>query len=111
MINTVNAKIKSTHLGYEDHGVFTAYLMLEWEGSGQGFGGYFLDRYDDKRDKRFGTEKGMTFIMRVVDAVGVSAWEELKGKYVRIKQDHNKIYGIGHITKSQWFMPEEEIFK
>ena len=33
-----NAKITSTHLGQEDHGIFTAWLQLDYGGSGQGFG-------------------------------------------------------------------------
>ena len=43
-----NAKIKSTKLGYEDHGILTCFLILEQESSSQGFGGYRLDAPENK---------------------------------------------------------------
>ena len=35
-----NAVIQSTMLGYEDHGILTCFLHLDYSGAGQGFGGY-----------------------------------------------------------------------
>ena len=32
------AKIESTHLGYEDHGILTAHLYVDYGGSHQGIG-------------------------------------------------------------------------
>lgn len=43
-----NAKIKSTMLGFEDHGIMTCFLQLEQASSGQCFGGYRLDAPKDK---------------------------------------------------------------
>lgn len=37
-----NMRIKSTSLGVGDTGIFTAWLDLEAQGHGQGFGGYNL---------------------------------------------------------------------
>lgn len=96
-------------LGIEGHGIFSAYLQLEFDGSGQSFGGYALDQYNKERKERVGTAYGMEFIRRVMDVVGVESWEALKGKHVRVDHDHSKIYGIGHITKNRWFYPERDL--
>ena len=61
----VNARIRSTTLGVEDHGIFTAWLNLDYGGSGQGFGGWALDGKPVKRDahsRRPGTAYGCEFI-------------------------------------------------
>lgn len=72
-----NAKIKSTMLGYEDHGILTCFLMLEQDGSGQGFGGYRLDAPHNKPS--IFTD---FWIKKILWVVGVDKWEDLKGKYV-----------------------------
>ena len=77
------AKIESTMLGVEDHGIATAYLHLKWDGSGIGVGGFCLDTpvkdADGKHSHREGTGYGMDHIMQMVRTVGVSTWEKLKG--------------------------------
>ena len=50
-----NFKISATHLGYESHGIFTAYLTLQSAGFGISVGGYALDEFIDK--KRIITKK------------------------------------------------------
>lgn len=37
------ARIARVEVGPEDHGMHTAWLFLEWDGGGQGFGGIVLD--------------------------------------------------------------------
>ncbi len=102
-----NAKITSTMLGWEDHGIFTCMIQLDYDGSGQGFGGYGLDDYVGERGKgrRMGTAYGLEFIMRVCQVVGVEKWEDLPGKYVRADAEHVKVHRIGHITADRWFDP------
>ena len=105
-----NAKIARTTLGYEDHGILTCFLNLEWAGGGQGFGGYALDAWRGPRDgngRRWGTAYGCEFIARILNVVGVDAWEKLPGKYVRMDADFGKIYRIGHITDDKWFEPAQ----
>lgn len=109
MIETRNARIDATKLGVEDHGILTAMLQLNYGGSCQGFGGWAFDQWDEKQQVRFGTAYGMEWIRRVLEAVGVESWEDLKGKYVRVKSDNSKVYGIGHITEKLWFTPEEDM--
>lgn len=97
-IQECNAIIESTMLGIEDHGMITCFLHLNYGGSGQGFGGYSLESMDSK---------GITFIRKILETVGVDKWEQLKGKYVRARWEHNKCHAIGHIIEDKWFSPEE----
>ena len=102
-----NAIIEGTTLGTEDHGIFTAFLTLNYGGSCQGFGGYSFDGFDEKQNKRIGSAYGCEFIMRVLKVVGVEKWEDLKGKHIRVKADSGKVYAIGNILEDEWFSPEE----
>lgn len=100
-----NAQIESTMLGYEDHGILTCFLMLKQKGSSQGFGGYRLDAPKDKQ-----SIMGTFWIKRILEVAGVSKWEDLSGKFVRVEgEDYGTITGIGHITDDVWFYPKKEI--
>lgn len=100
-----NATIDSTMIG------LTYYLHLSGDGWGQGFGGYALDKHNKKTKKREGVAYGMESIRRILEAVGVSKWEDLRGEHIRIRRTDQgmgaTIMGIGHITKNQWFFPED----
>lgn len=89
----VNAKISGTMLGFEDHGVFTCLLFLDFGGVSQGFGGYYLSYHTD-------------MLEQILKVVGVSTWEELKGKYLRVERDRSIIKRIGHITEDRWYQPK-----
>ena len=110
---TENARIKSTFLGYEDHGIFTATLTLEFDGTEQGALGYCLDTYDKGRNdplvrERRGTAFGMDHILQVLAVVGVRSWSELVGKHIRVERaDRHTIVRIGHLVKDQWLDPHE----
>lgn len=82
------AKITSTSLGYEDHGIFTAQVMVTYGGSGQGIGGYCLDEpYSDAEGKfkgRRGTAYGMEWIIRFMRACGVDTWERVNGRTILV---------------------------
>lgn len=100
-----NGQIKSTHLGEGGHRIFTFMLDIEFgESSGQGFGGYALDGWQESAQRRVGTAIGMDIIKGVMRAVGVEKWEDLKGSYCRVKRDESRmIRAIGHITDNKWF--------
>lgn len=105
-----NATISSTMLGIEDHGIMTAFIHLDYGGSGQGFGGYGFDSLKvpgDYNSGRIGSVFGCEFIRRVLDVVGVEKWEDLKGKHIRVVSDWGKVYRIGNIIKDKWFDPQE----
>lgn len=103
-----NARITSTMLGYEDHGILTCMLMLDYGDCGaQGFGGWALDKYVKQIDARVGTEYGMQFIVEILKTVGVEKWEDLIGKHIRVKAEHFKVHAIGNLLRDTWFSPEE----
>lgn len=110
-----NARISSTQLGYEDHGILTCWLHLVFSGSGQGFGGYGLDAPPIARAAGFEREPSVVagfWIARILKTIGVSQWEDLKGKFVRVESadEWGLIDGIGHITDDAlWFHPKREL--
>lgn len=103
----INAKIGYTTLGVEDHGIMTFMLGLETDGSGQGMGGYALDSWSKEHEKRVGHPDSIMMIRDIIETVGVSNWEDLKGEYVRmVREDdswNSRIIGIGHIVEDKWF--------
>ena len=119
------AKIERVTLGWEDHGIFTCMLHLNYGHSGQGAGGYCLDEPlrggDDKFIRRVGTAAGMEFIVRVMRAVGVGDWSELEGKTIlALGVTHTKVAGIAPLPTErgerfifqEWadeFYPEEVV--
>lgn len=90
-----NARIESTFLGVEDHGIFTFNLMLDYGGSGQGFGSYGLDAWEELAGRRVGTAYGLEMIKAVLQVVGVEKWEDLEGQLVRARQTHSSVSAIG----------------
>ena len=90
----INAQIKKTFLGKEDHGIPTLYIHVEYEGVQQGFGGYDL-RFKDYH----------TMPQDILDVLEVSCWEKLPGTYVRIVRLSETLTSIGHITKEKFFTP------
>ncbi len=112
-METKNARIESTHLGMEDHGFFTFYLMLDYGGSGQGAGGYCLDIWNDDENSKGDANqlaKSFLIIKEIMKTVGVEKWEDLKGKHIRVKAEHAKVYEIGHFLKDKW-LNFEDFFK
>lgn len=91
------ATIDSTALGSPDHGIVSAYLHTKWNGGGIGVGGYCLDEplKDDggKFIKRAGTAYGLDHLMRIMETVGVSKWEDLPGRHVIVLFEGTNIFG------------------
>ena len=102
-----NAKITSTMLGVEDHGILTCFVHLSGDSWGVGFGGYALDQYSENEKRRRGTAYGMEFIRRLLATLDVETWEKLPGQVVRVDTEGwgGKALRIGHALKEQWFDP------
>ncbi len=73
------AKVTETYLGLEDHGMFTATVVVDYGDSSQGSPIYELDTFKQGKG-RMGTALGLTFIMRLLRAFGVNQWENLMGR-------------------------------
>lgn len=100
-----NAKITSTMFGREDHGILTFMIFVEFHGGGCGIGGYALDMYDRESESRVYTAKGLEAISKILEVVGVDNWENLSGKYIRIKDNGwgSTIDEIGNLMCDKWF--------
>lgn len=97
------AKITSTALGYEDHGILSSMLFVDYGGGTcQGIGGYSLDEPTHDADGKFlgrrGSAYGCEFIARTLKACGVDSWEKIKGRTIYVlKEDDRwgaKVLGI-----------------
>jgi len=78
-------KVKSIMFGYEDHGILTLFLHLDFGGSGQGFGGMILSRSEvlpDHRYKQRGTLAGTDLVCRLLDLFGVQDLYQIKNRYI-----------------------------
>lgn len=107
-----NAEITSTFLGREEHGILTFYITVRGEGFGVSIGGYVLDTFDKIQNKRVATSQGFELIDHILKTIGVSSWEDLVGKFIRIETDGpgSRVTKIGNIIKDEWF-DFDEFFK
>jgi len=109
MVEIRNAVIENATITNDDHGLLSAWVYLDYGGSGQGFGGFslYLPKSYAHHDL-CGPNYCGHFIWRVMEVAGVSRWDQLKGKTVRAKCEHSKVHALGHIVKDDWFNPYED---
>jgi hypothetical protein len=88
------AKVTSAHLGWEDHGIFTCWVDLDYGGSAQGAGFYSLDRWHEGRKQRIGTAKGLEFIMRLMQVFAARDWSDIVGKTCYAIIADSKVVGL-----------------
>jgi hypothetical protein len=69
------AKVESTSLGFEDHGILTGYLHVNYGGAAQGLGGYNL------------ASTAGAWLQGVLRACGVGTWEQVKGRTIYVLKD------------------------
>lgn len=108
-----NAKIAKVSISMNDRGCLTFWLVLEGRAWVTSFGGYCVGKGYLGADE-FSAENGggLVAMMRIMDTVGVEKWEDLVGKYCRVKVERwgSTIKVIGNIMKDQWF-DIDEFFK
>lgn len=104
-----NAKICSTMLGREDHGIMTFMIYISTDCSYCGIGGYCLDEFNSATQTRVFRAKSMEAISKILEVVGVDKWEDLPGKYIRFEDNGfgSTVTKIGNIIEEKWFDLEE----
>ena len=104
-----NAKISSTMLGREDHGVMTFMIFINADGFNCGVGGYCLDEFNSATQTRAFRAKSMEVISKILEVVGVDEWEDLPGKYIRFEDNGlgSTVTKIGNIIEEKWLDLEE----
>ena len=100
-----NAKIRSTMLGREDHGIMTFMIYIDANGFSCGIGGYSLDEFDSTTKTRVFRAESMEAISKILEVVGVDKWEDLPGKYIRFEDNGlgSTVNKIGNIIDDKWF--------
>lgn len=108
-----NALITGTQLGYEDHGIMTFFIFLDFGGICGGFGGYALDSYDQENKSRKHSAYAGISIEAILKTAGVDSWEGLKGKYVRAETEGlgGGIIGIINILDDKIRFYPREVYK
>jgi len=102
-----NAIIKSATITAEDHGLLSAWLHLDFGGSGQGFGGFALYLPKSFTHHEMKSVAGH-FIFRCMEIAGVGKWEDMPGKTIRVRGNFSGISEIGHIVNDDWFNPSKD---
>ena len=108
MSEIVNAIIKSVSLDDADRGFLTGWVDLDYGDSGQGFGGYGLYYPEGFKKRRATPNYAGHFIWRVMTVAGVTRWQDVPGKTVRVRIDNGLAKAIGHIVKDDWFDPSAD---
>ena len=104
-----NAIITNAEIIVDDHGVLTAWLTLEYQDGGQGFGGYVLYLPSSFSHHNDQNNIAGLFIWRCMEIAGVTSWSKMVGKAIRVRgEKFNYIDAIGHIIKDDWFYPDKE---
>lgn len=103
---TKNAVIESAKLNTERG--LSAWLSLDYGGSGQGFGGWLLYAPKGWAAHAEPVNYAGHFIWRVLEIAGVDDWAKLTGKTVRVRATWDHVEAIGHIVKDDWFDPKVE---
>ena len=113
MSKIVNAKITHVSISMADHGCLTFRITLDGGSWCAGYGGYCIGHgFLDSDSFTAENGGGLVAMMRIMDAVGVEKWEDLKDKYVRVVDDGwgSSIKKIGNIIDDKWF-DIDEFFK
>jgi hypothetical protein len=100
-----NARITSTMLGREDHGIMTFMIYIDAGDFSCGVGGFCLDEFNTTTQTRVFRVESMEVISKILDVVGVDKWEDLPGKHIRFEDVGwgSTVTKIGNIITDKWF--------
>src|SRR5690606_4184921 len=108
-----NGRITNADIIFSRGFVLDCWITIEFDGSGQGFGGYVLGgnpfdtsavcaRHEQQRNL------AADFIGGVMAVADVEKFSNLVGKVIRVRRDepHGTIVAIGHPFKDRWYEPK-----
>jgi len=95
-----NAIIEKATLSAEDHGFLIGRVTVRHGTGQQCFGGYNLSAT--------GGNYAASFIQGTLKVAGVSDWDRLAGKSIRIREKDGYIVAIGHTVDEVWYCPDDE---
>jgi hypothetical protein len=110
-----NAIIESAR--FDNERGLSAWLMLDYHGSGQGFGGFMLYTPPDwGRPGELPKAPQLNYcghwVYRCLQIADVDDWGKLPGRTIRVRRgEWGPISAIGHIVKDDWFDPKVEFEK
>lgn len=116
MKETCMAAIAKAVIEFDDYGRLQFELWLQGWRENQHFTkivtGYPLGRGHVGATIFEGDARGVVALMRIMDVVGVSSWDWLENKAVRILEDemNGGIHTIGNATKDKWLDLHEIFF-
>lgn len=106
--NIEEMKISSVDLSMEDHGCLVLRMWLINTKKIVLFGNALLGKGYLGADSFKGNELGTEYIMRIMDVVGVSSFNDMVGKYIRVEAGWgDTVDKIGNITEDKWFSQKE----
>lgn len=84
------AKIRKAEIKYEDHGILTIMLDLDYGGMSQGAGGYGYGT----RGTKYPDGRLFEHLTGIMQACDVSRWDQVVGRTVYALCDHGKVYAL-----------------
>jgi hypothetical protein len=88
------AKIERAEIEFEDHGIYVFSASFKGDNWGQGIGGRIVSVHDPATKRQKGTQEGMDFVLRFMEAAGVEQFSKLVGRTVYVLRDRDMIVGI-----------------
>jgi hypothetical protein len=97
-----------TSVRFDTERGLSAWLVLDYGGAGQGFGGYLLYAPKGWAAHNDGGNFAGHFVYRCLEIAGANDWADLVGKTIRVRADMGGVHSIGHIVRNDWFDPAAE---
>lgn len=105
-----NARINDVSLSMEHRGRLELHLFLDVPGGEVIYGGFPIGLGCLGSGHFEGLDYGVEALMIIMDTVGVSSFEDLKDKYIRVAYNKKfEVKFIGNILKERWFNVKEFI--
>lgn len=102
-----NGKITHVSLSMADYACLVFNITIKGDYWGCGIGNYAIGHGYVGAKIWTANGNGLIAMMKIMDVVGVSKWEDLEGQYVRVEFDNPtgaaKIIKIGNIIDNKWF--------